>query len=87
MSNLQNKNTEIQKKLIICSIISLIIIIILVIAIIIYCICKNKREKNKLNNAIFIEGQNVNNNNQNNNKLFHLIPNNSSIENNTPKTK
>jgi hypothetical protein len=48
---------------------------------------KNKKEKNKLNNAIFIEGLNENNNNQNNNKLFHLIPNNSSIENNTPKTK
>ena len=86
MSNEQKQNTEMQKTLIICSIISMIIIIILVIAIIIYCICKNKREKNKLNNAIFIEGQNVNNNNQNNNKLFHSIPNNSSIGNNTPKT-
>ena len=86
MSNEQKQNTEMQKTLIICSIISMIIIIILVIAIIIYCICKNKREKNKLNNAIFIEGQNVNNNNQNNNKLFHSIPNNSSLGNNTPKT-
>ena len=86
MSNEQKQNTEMQKTLIICSIISMTIIIILVIAIIIYCICKNKREKNKLNNAIFIEGQNVNNNNQNNNKLFHSIPNNSSLGNNTPKT-
>ncbi len=86
MSNEQKQNTEMQKTLIICSIISMIIIIILVIAIIIYCICKNKREKNKLNNAIFIEGQNVKNNNQNNNKLFHSIPNNSSIGNNTLKT-
>ena len=86
MSNEQKQNTEMQKTLIICSIISMTIIIILVIAIIIYCICKNKREKNKLNNAIFIEGQNVKNNNQNNNKLFHSIPNNSSLGNNTPKT-
>ena len=88
MSNTQKPNTEAQRTLIVCSIISMVIVIVLVISIIIYCICKSRREKKKLNDSIIIEGQNVKNNNNNiqNNQEFHSIPNNSTLGNNTPKT-
>ena len=57
-NNSENKNEQIQKSILICGILSMIIIIILVISIIIYCICKNRKEnKNIANHNIFVEEQ------------------------------